>query len=214
MSTAASVQTTCRYCTSVLVRTDVDLKAVGVKSSVPPSVSPIRLGTRGSDAGRRFEVVGRLVYAWERGRWNEWHLAYDDGGTGWLSDAQAEYALTAQLPAGGFASGAEFVKNVSTGPSSGGHVVGKHFYLTTGRELRIYDTSTPEDPVEVGRLTLTSPGAADQRAPEEDPDTNGRVLLTTNGGNLQVYDVSDPTAPKLASELEGLDQHTVSSRRP
>lgn len=97
---AASVQTTCRYCTSVLVRTDLDLRAVGVKSSVPPTVSPIRLGTRGSDAGRPFQVVGRLVYAYERGRWNEWHLAYDDGGTGWLSDAQAEYALTAQLPAG------------------------------------------------------------------------------------------------------------------
>ncbi|HEX6746685.1 MAG TPA: DUF4178 domain-containing protein [Longimicrobium sp.] len=96
---AASVQTTCRYCTSVLVRTDVDLRAVGVKSTVPPSVSPIRLGTRGAHDGRRFQVVGRLVYAYERGRWNEWHLAYDDGGTGWLSDAQAEYAVTAQAPA-------------------------------------------------------------------------------------------------------------------
>lgn len=96
---AASVQTTCRYCTSVIVRTDVDLRAVGVKSSVPPTVSPIRLGTRGSYKGRGFEVIGRLVYAYERGRWNEWHLLYDDGATGWLSDAQAEYALTEQAPA-------------------------------------------------------------------------------------------------------------------
>lgn len=91
----ASIQTTCRYCTSVLVRTDVDLRAVGVKSAPPPTVSPIGLGTRGAYGGRRFEVVGRLVYAWARGRWNEWHLAYEDGGTGWLSDAQAEYAVTA-----------------------------------------------------------------------------------------------------------------------
>ncbi|HEU4558289.1 MAG TPA: DUF4178 domain-containing protein [Longimicrobium sp.] len=95
---AASVQTTCRYCTSVIVRTDVDLRDVGVKSSVPPTVSPIRLGTRGSYKGRRFEVIGRLVYAYERGRWNEWHLLYDDGATGWLSDAQAEYAITALAP--------------------------------------------------------------------------------------------------------------------
>ena len=115
----------------------------------------------------------------------------------------------AQIPAGGFASGAEFVKNISTGPSSGGRLVGKHFYLTTGRELRIYDVSVPEDPAEVGRLTLSSPGAPEQRAPEEDPDTNGRVLVTTTGGNFQVYDVSDPAAPKLAAELDGLDQHTV-----
>ncbi|HKP74036.1 MAG TPA: DUF4178 domain-containing protein [Longimicrobiaceae bacterium] len=96
---AASVQTTCRYCTSVLVRTNLDLRAVGVKSSVPPSVSPIRVGTRGAWGGRRFEVVGRLVYAYERGRWNEWHLAYEDGGTGWLSDAQAEYYVTQAAPA-------------------------------------------------------------------------------------------------------------------
>jgi len=96
---AASVQTTCPYCTSVLVRTDLDLRAVGVKSTVPPTVSPIRLGTRGTHQGRAFTVAGRLVYAYERGRWNEWHLAYDDGGTGWLSDAQAEYAITRQVAA-------------------------------------------------------------------------------------------------------------------
>jgi hypothetical protein len=95
----ASIQTTCRHCTSVIVRTDLDLRAVGVKASVPPSVSPIRLGTRGAYKGRRFEVVGRLAYLYERGRWNEWYLAYDDGGTGWLSDAQAEYAVTAVAPA-------------------------------------------------------------------------------------------------------------------
>ncbi len=117
----------------------------------------------------------------------------------------------AQLPAGGFASpGVEFVKNISTGPSSGGKRVGDFFYLTTGRELLIYDIKAPENPVEVGSLMLTSPGAPDQRAPEEDPDTNGKLLFATNGGNFQVYDVSDPAAPKLASELADLDQHTVS----
>jgi hypothetical protein len=122
---AASVQTTCRYCTSVLVRTDIDLKAVGVKSSVPPSVSPIQVGTQGSDAGRRFQVVGRLVYAYERGRWNEWHLAYDDGGTGWLSDAQAEYALTAQVPAGALPAADE------VGPGMGVEGGGERFTVTT-----------------------------------------------------------------------------------
>jgi hypothetical protein len=118
---------------------------------------------------------------------------------------------SAQLPAGGFASpGVEFVENHATGPSSGGRLVGGFFYLTTGRDLRIFDAKVPEHPVQVGSLTLTSPGAGEQRAPEEDPDTDGKVLLTTNGGTLQVYDVRDKTAPKLAAELPGLDQHTVS----
>jgi ribosomal protein S27E len=95
----ASIQTSCRYCGSIVVRTDVDLRAVGVKSSVPPTVSPIQLGTGGTYRGKRFQVVGRLAYAYERGRWNEWHLAFEDGSTGWLSDAQAEYAVTTLAPA-------------------------------------------------------------------------------------------------------------------
>jgi hypothetical protein len=93
---AASVQSVCRYCSSVVVRTDLDLTAVGKVSQVPPTVSPIQIGTRGVFNDRHFEVVGRLVYAYERGRWNEWHLAFDDGGTAWLSDAMAEYAVTEQ----------------------------------------------------------------------------------------------------------------------
>ena len=117
---------------------------------------------------------------------------------------------SAQLPAGGFASpDVEFIENHATGPSSGGKLVGGYFYLTTGRDLRIFDVKDPEHPEQVGLLELTSPGQGEQRAPEEDPDTNGTVLLTTNGGNLQVYDVRDKTAPKLWAELEGVDQHTI-----
>jgi hypothetical protein len=91
---AGAVQTVCDSCRSVLVRTDIDLRDVGRKSSPPPSVSPIQLGARGALEGRRFEVVGRIVYAYERGHWSEWHLAFDDGRSGWLSDALAEYAVT------------------------------------------------------------------------------------------------------------------------
>lgn len=127
---AASVQTTCRYCTSVLVRTDVDLRAVGVKASVPPSVSPIQLGTRGAYGGRRFTVVGRLVYAYERGRWNEWHLSYEDGGTGWLSDAQAEYALTELAPAERLPAAGELKPGMDLSLAGARYTVGT---LTTAR---------------------------------------------------------------------------------
>jgi hypothetical protein len=30
------------------------------------------------------------------GLWNEWHIEFSDGGTGWLSDAMAEYAVSVQ----------------------------------------------------------------------------------------------------------------------
>lgn len=91
---AGAVQTVCTYCRSVLVRHDLDLEAVGVKSLPPPVTSPIQLGARGRYRDRAFEVTGRIAYEYERGGWSEWHLAFGDGRTGWLSDAQAEYAVS------------------------------------------------------------------------------------------------------------------------
>ena len=91
---AGAVQTVCTYCRSVLVRHDLDLEAVGRRSLPPPVTSPVQLGTRGRYRDRPFEVTGRIAYEYERGGWSEWHLAFADGRTGWLSDAQAEYAVS------------------------------------------------------------------------------------------------------------------------
>jgi hypothetical protein len=89
-----SVQTVCTHCRSVVVRHDVDVTALGKVASVPPDISPIQVGTRGRFENRAFEVVGRIVYEYEDGGWNEWHVVFDDGQSGWLSDAQAEYAVS------------------------------------------------------------------------------------------------------------------------
>src|SRR5437660_1675379 len=43
---------------------------------------------------RSFVVVGRIIYEWQQGRWNEWHITFNDGKDGWLSDAQDEYVIT------------------------------------------------------------------------------------------------------------------------
>jgi hypothetical protein len=91
---AGAVQTVCEHCSSIVVRRDVDLQAVGRVSAPPPVTSRIRLGTEGTYRDRRFTVVGRIAYAWESGAWSEWHLAFGDGRNGWLSDAQDEYAVT------------------------------------------------------------------------------------------------------------------------
>ncbi len=91
---AGAVQTTCAHCTSILVRHGVDLERVGQVSEPPPTDSPIQLGTQGSYRGRPFTVVGRLVYEYERGAWSEWHVVFGNGDSGWLSDAQRDYAMT------------------------------------------------------------------------------------------------------------------------
>src|SRR5713226_9426860 len=91
---SGAVQTTCEYCHSILVRRDVDLEKVGVVADLPRDVSPIQIATEGVYRNKAFQVVGRILYEYEEGGWNEWHIVFQDGTTGWLSDAQLEYTLS------------------------------------------------------------------------------------------------------------------------
>src|SRR5215472_16662464 len=95
---SASVQTVCEYCKSILVRTDVDLTKVGQVADLPPDNSPIQLNTEGNYKNKAFVVIGRILYEYEGGGWNEWHLGMNDGTSGWLSDAQQEYAVSFAVP--------------------------------------------------------------------------------------------------------------------
>lgn len=91
---SSSVQTVCPYCKSVLVRTDVDLAKIGQVADLPPDISPIQLNTEGLYGKQSFVVIGRILYEYEQGAWNEWHFITNDGTSGWLSDAQEEYAVS------------------------------------------------------------------------------------------------------------------------
>jgi hypothetical protein len=91
---SSAVQTTCAFCKSILVRTDLDLKKVGQVADLPPDASPIQIGTQGVFENKSFLVVGRIIYEYEQGGWNEWHIVYNDGSSGWLADAQLEYDLS------------------------------------------------------------------------------------------------------------------------
>jgi hypothetical protein len=93
---SAAVQTTCPFCKSIIVRRDVNWEKVGVIADLPPDASPLQIGAEGLYQKKSFVVVGRIVYEYERGRWNEWHLAFSDGSSGWLSDAQCDYAISFQ----------------------------------------------------------------------------------------------------------------------
>lgn len=95
---SSAVQTTCENCRSVIVRHDVDVETIGEIADLPPDASPIQLGTQGSLDGQGFTVVGRIAYQHKQGGWNEWHLAYDNGTSGWLSDAQLEFAVSSLVP--------------------------------------------------------------------------------------------------------------------
>ncbi len=91
---SGAVQTVCPFCKSILVRVDIDFRKVGVVAELPPDSSPIQIGTEGVLDNKAFTVVGRILYEYEYGGWNEWHLIYNDGVSGWLSDAQLEYDVS------------------------------------------------------------------------------------------------------------------------
>jgi hypothetical protein len=91
---SSAVQTTCEFCHSILVRTDIDLKKVGEVADLPPDASPLQIGTEGAYQNKSFVIVGRIIYEYEQGAWNEWHIVYNDGSSGWLADAQLEYDLS------------------------------------------------------------------------------------------------------------------------
>src|SRR6201988_42608 len=104
---SSSVQTVCEYCKSILVRTDVDLKKVGQVADLPPDSSPIQLNTEGKYGNKSFVVVGRILYEYDQGGWNDWHVMMNDGTSAWLSDAQNEYAVSLSAKARNLPSAAQ-----------------------------------------------------------------------------------------------------------
>jgi hypothetical protein len=105
--------------------------------------------------------------------------------------------------AGGFASdNVEYVAHVPLNyDSPGARIVGKYLYLTTSRDLRIFDISDPVDPQLVGSLILPQTVYFAQ----EDVDTNGEILLI--GGS--VIDVEDKTNPRMIGSHSTF-AHTIS----
>jgi Domain of unknown function (DUF4178) len=94
---SSAVQTVCPFCHSILVRNDLILENVGKVGDLPPDPSPIQLLTSGTYNNKKFDVIGRIIYQYENGGWNEWHIVFSDGTSGWLSDAQLQYAVSFQV---------------------------------------------------------------------------------------------------------------------
>ncbi|MEA2179073.1 MAG: hypothetical protein QOG77_2370 [Solirubrobacteraceae bacterium] len=103
----------------------------------------------------------------------------------------------------------------------GARVVGSFLYVTTTKDLEIYDISDPADPGLVGAVTL------DVEFENEQVPTNGQVLgisgqtpsitesgvcpslyPTTSSGCLVLFDVRDKAQPKQVATVLGAGDHT------
>lgn len=95
---AALPSRVCDYCRTMLVRSPEGVAPVGTAAEVPFDMSPIQLGTSGSFDDRRFEVIGRVRWAYDQGSWNEWLLLFGDGTTGWLGDSMGQFMMLFERP--------------------------------------------------------------------------------------------------------------------
>lgn len=95
---SVSVQTTCTYCRSMVVRHDKDLEAMGQVAELLQDMSPFQVGTTGRFQGKPFSLLGRVKAVYDGGSWSEWHALFDDGRQGWLAEAQGFYMMTFEVP--------------------------------------------------------------------------------------------------------------------
>lgn len=99
-SSSLSVSAVCPYCSTLVVRTDVDVKDMGKVAALPPDMTPFQIGTEAYDGDTPFTLVGRVRMAWDDGFWTEWFFASTDGRRGWLAEAQGTFAISyeSQVP--------------------------------------------------------------------------------------------------------------------
>ena len=90
----ASILAVCSYCQSTLVRDGQELVNLGKMAELIEDRSPLQRGAEGRWKGRHFALIGRIQLRWEQGLWNEWHLLFDDGKSGWLSESGGEYVIS------------------------------------------------------------------------------------------------------------------------
>ncbi len=94
----SSVFAVCSYCTSMVVRTDKNLEAIGKMAELPPDMTPFQIGTSGKFQKKHFEIIGRQKLFYDNGSWNEWYVMFDTGESGWLGEAQGFLSISFAVP--------------------------------------------------------------------------------------------------------------------
>lgn len=121
-------------------------------------------------------------------------------------------AATADVSAGGISSdNLEWVASVpfEHASSSGAAFVGDYMYLTSWKNISIYDISDPLEP----QLTAYEPIGFAFENEQVSVSPDGELLLFSESAPrnvLHIYDVSDKTHVVKVAEIEGAGDHTAS----
>lgn len=85
----SSMSLVCKFCKSVVVRTDRDMRNLGKVADVVFGDTALAPGDRGTFRGRSFSVEGRLVLQHPQGgTWEEYYALFDGRQPAWISEAQ------------------------------------------------------------------------------------------------------------------------------
>lgn len=90
----------CEFCGHVALFDGVRLDPTGRTAGLADLPSPLFLDATGRLDGHAFRVAGRLLYAYDGGRWAEWFLDLD-GRAGWLVEDEGRFTWLAKEPAPG-----------------------------------------------------------------------------------------------------------------
>lgn len=83
----------CRYCESAVLLDEKAARVAGKMAVLAQTPSPFYVGGSGRLMDRRFDILGRVRYGYERGYWDEWYLAFDDGSTVWIGEDENNFML-------------------------------------------------------------------------------------------------------------------------
>jgi hypothetical protein len=125
----------CRFCRSLLVRTDTTLQSVGSVAAVPDDFSPLQVGVGGQFERRPFNVVGRIRKVWEQGGWNEWCVMFDSQRFGWLAEAQGDLVMTFEQPTSALEKGPLLAQASEAAPGETWRIGGRDFTVTDVKQV-------------------------------------------------------------------------------
>lgn len=89
-----STHAVCASCDTLIVRQGSGVENLGKVAEIQQDGSPLQLGVHGHYKSRSFQIIGRIQLRYGDGFWNEWHLMYSNGESGWLGEAMGEYFVS------------------------------------------------------------------------------------------------------------------------
>lgn len=83
----------CQFCESAVLLDEKAARVAGKMAVLAQTPSPFFVGGSGTLMDRRFNILGRVRYGYERGYWDEWYLAFEDGSTVWIGEDENNFTL-------------------------------------------------------------------------------------------------------------------------